>query len=107
MKDLTFFVILALFCVVLSQKYFVKVIQKDSEPLISYLVTNNSIYKQVFNPTWIPPSPGTNNRKGLLARSQNCDFDEQKCIFCGGSANKASVLTFSEDLNGKFTPIDK
>lgn len=89
-----------------SQRYDVKVIQRDSEPLLSYLVNNNSVYKQVFNPTWVPPSKNTNNRKGLLARTQNCDYNQDnKCIFCGGSANKASILTFSEDIGDKFTPI--
>lgn len=88
-----------------AQKYIVTVIQRDSEPLLSYIVKNNSVYKQVFNPTWVPPSPGTNMRKGLLVRTQNCDYVEDKCIFCGGSANKASILTFSEEIEGKFTPI--
>lgn len=88
-----------------AQRYLVTVIQRDSQPLLSYLVKNNSVYKQVFNPTWIPPSSGTNMRKGLLVRTQNCDYIEDKCIFCGGSANKASIMTFSEDVEGAFTPI--
>jgi hypothetical protein len=52
----------------------VRVLQRDPSPLLSYLVVNNSIYKQVFNPTWIQASPGTNNRAGLLARTQDCDY---------------------------------
>jgi len=40
----------------------VRVLQRDPAPLLSYLVVNNSVYKQVFNPTWIQASPGTNNR---------------------------------------------
>lgn len=88
------------------QSYQVRVTQRDSEPLLSYLLKNNSAYKQVFNPTWIPPSNGTSMRKGLLARTQNCDYNEDnKCVFCGGSANKASILTYSEEISGKFTPI--
>lgn len=59
----------------ISLKYEVKVVQRDSEPLLSYLVKNNSVYRQVFNPTWVPPSKGTRMRKGLLARTQNCDYN--------------------------------
>lgn len=100
-------IVLLFFClwVATGQKYLVTVIQRDEQPLLSYLVRNNSVYKQVFNPTWIPPSAGTSMRKGLLARTQNCDYVEGKCIFCGGAANKASIMTFSEEVEGKFTPI--
>jgi len=40
-----------------------------------------------------------------LARTQDCDYQEGTCIFCGGSASKASILTFSEQKDGAFTPI--
>lgn len=75
--------------------YDVVVIQRDSDPILSYLVQGNSVYRQVFNPTWVPPSPGTRGRKGLLIRTQDCDFSADKCVFCGGAASKASLLTFS------------
>jgi len=78
----------------------VRIIQRDKAPLLSHFVLNNSQYKQVFNPTWIHPSLGTNHRKGLLVRTQDCDVNVgDKCVFCGGSAAKASILTFSEQIN--------
>lgn len=79
----------------LTFSYQVNLIQRDSIPILSNLVLNNSVYKQVFNPTWMPPSPATNQRKGLIIRTQDCDYKESGCIFCGGSAQKASLMTFS------------
>ena len=73
--NLIFAVFLGFIGIIVDSKYSVRVVKRDSQPLLSYLETNNSIYKQVFNPTWISASPGTNNRQGLLARTQNCDFD--------------------------------
>ena len=58
-----------------AQQYTVSVIQRDKSPLLSYFVQNNSIYKQVFNPTWIQPSEGTDYRKGILARTQDCEYN--------------------------------
>lgn len=73
------------------------VLSRDTQPLLSYLVQNNSQYKQVFNPTWIEPTANTNQRKGLLVRTQDCAYnDNNTCVFCGGAANKASIMTFSE-----------
>lgn len=88
-----------------SLTYDVVLLQRDSTPILSYLVQNNSVYKQVFNPTWMPASPATNNRKGLIIRTQDCDYKEEGCVFCGGSAQKASLMTFSENIDGKFSPI--
>jgi len=73
LKTTILFAVLA--AVSFSQIYNVTVTQRDSEPLLSYLVKNNSIYKQVFNPTWIQPTVGTNYRKGILARTQDCDYN--------------------------------
>ena len=95
MKILTL-LILVLALTASAQKYRVTLIQRDSEPILSNLVKNNSKFKQVFNPTWITPSEGTFQRQGLLIRTQDCDYNESKCIFCGGAANKASFMTFSE-----------
>lgn len=91
---------LLLLCVLLYGQvayglYSVSLIQRDSSPILSYLVQNNSQYKQVFNPTWMPPSLATNNKKGLIARTQDCEYKAEGCVFCGGSAQKASLLTFS------------
>ena len=90
-----------------SSKYQVSLSHRDSEPTLSYLVKNNTVYRQVFNPTWVSPSEGTNHRKGLLARTQDCSWEKDKCIYCGGAASKASLLTLSEEVDGHFTPITK
>ena len=71
---------------------------------------------QVFNPSWIEASAGTKGKAGLIVRTQNCSMTvatPQKCVGCGGTGPKASVLTFSELLNNdnlttaapKFAPI--
>lgn len=106
MKILVVFVALAV-CTY-ARTYYVEAYIRSKEPLLSYLQLNNSEYKQVFNPTWIEASPGTNNRSGLLIRTQDCDYEENKCNFCGGSAKKASILTISEaHLPDNFTPITR
>lgn len=64
--------ILLSLCISHAQLYTVSVVQRDLNPILSYLVQNNSIYRQVFNPTWIQPTEGTNFRKGILARTQDC-----------------------------------
>lgn len=69
------FVCLLLIFSALSLTYDVVLVQRDSAPILSYLVQNNSVYKQVFNPTWMPASPGTNNKKGLIIRTQDCDYN--------------------------------
>lgn len=72
---LSYYLLLTLlFFSISSQRYHVILIQRDTQPLLSYLETNNSFYKQVFNPTWVEASPGTNNKEGLLIRTQNCDY---------------------------------
>lgn len=100
LSDLPYLDMLLLLCVLLYGQvayglYSVSLIQRDSSPILSYLVQNNSQYKQVFNPTWMPPSLATNNKKGLIARTQDCEYKAEGCVFCGGSAQKASLLTFS------------
>jgi hypothetical protein len=99
-------ILVSCFMGALSLQYTVKVVQRDTEPLISYLVQNNSEPKQVFNPTWIAPSQGTSSRKGLLIRTQNCEyFNNDTCVFCGGAASKASLISYSIDLGNKFSPV--
>jgi predicted GH43/DUF377 family glycosyl hydrolase len=65
-------VVLVLLVLAAGQQYRVNLLQRDSQPLLSYLEVNNSFYKQVFNPTWVPPSEGTQQKQGLLIRTQNC-----------------------------------
>lgn len=63
-----------------------------------------------MNPTWVEPSAATGFKGGLLMRTQNCDatlgdgnFDT--CVACGGSEDKASILTFSAYDEGIFTNV--
>jgi hypothetical protein len=47
----------------------------DAQPILAYTgyaASQTSDWQQVFNPTWVQPSPATGNRSGLLVRSQNC-----------------------------------
>jgi predicted GH43/DUF377 family glycosyl hydrolase len=89
-------------------QYEVRMVAHHKAPEVS-LIDGTSTYSLVFNPTFIEPSPGTNNRRGLLIRTQNCPADVGgTCVFCGGSEEKASKLTFSEMKNdGTFTPVDE
>lgn len=73
--------------------YDVRVVKRDADPILSY-ITGTSTYKQIFNPTWVEASAGTGGKRGILARTQNCDADvDGTCVFCGGAADKASILT--------------
>jgi hypothetical protein len=89
------FLLVCLISLISSTVYSVQISDRDSLPLLSYFIQNNTIYKQVFNPTWVPTSP-TYPRKGLLIRTQDCQYNiDNTCVFCGGGAEKASLLTFS------------
>lgn len=85
----------------------VKVVQRDSKPLLSY-IDGTSTYQQIFNPTWVEPSKATGGKRGILARTQNCDSPVGgACTWCGGAEDKASILTFSEELpDGTFAKVD-
>lgn len=98
---------LSLSAVVLGQ-YEVRVVEHHSAPEVSY-VDGTSSFTLVFNPTFVEASAGTGNRRGLLIRTQNCPADVGgKCVFCGGSEEKASKLTFSEmKLDGSFVSVDE
>jgi predicted GH43/DUF377 family glycosyl hydrolase len=60
----------------------------------------NSEWAQVFNPTWVAPSPATGNKSGLLVRSQNCTDRSTAAGSCGptcsGDGQHASWLTWAE-----------
>lgn len=89
--------------------YDVKVTSRTSKPVLSY-IDGSSAYQQIFNPTYVQPSAGTNGKGGLLARTQNCESPVgAKCTFCGGSQDKASILTFSEvdPKTGTFKKVDE
>ena len=75
----------------------------DREPILAYrgFGKGNADWQQVFNPTWVAPSPATGNRSGLLVRSQNCtpppDAKAGSCgPTCSGTGEQASWLTFAE-----------
>ncbi|GAV09226.1 hypothetical protein RvY_18800 [Ramazzottius varieornatus] len=89
--------------------YSVTLLERGSTPLLSFM-NGTSAYRQVANPSWIEASAGTNGKKGLLVRTQDCDFEagHVNCTWCGGSQEKASILTFSQQLpNGWFTPVTR
>ena len=44
---------------------------QDPTPILS-VTQKKTNWNQVFNPTWVQPTPATGNRQGLLVRSQNC-----------------------------------
>ena len=67
----------------------------DPSPLLAYR-TGNTSWQQVFNPTWVAPTAATNNRSGLLVRSQNCTLVQGQCGHCSGTGQKASWLTWAE-----------
>ncbi|RYH05989.1 hypothetical protein EON65_43415, partial [archaeon] len=96
-----------LLCVVCCYGVEVRVVQRDSSPILSY-IDGTSTYQQIFNPTWVESSKGTQGKRGILARTQNCDaVVGGTCVFCGGAADKASILTFSEELpDGSFRKVD-
>lgn len=88
------------------------VILRPPHPVLSF-IDNTTSYEQIMNPTWIEASAGTNGKKGLLARTQNCLSPvgpNEECVYCGGSADKASILTFAEQTNvlgNEFAFVDE
>lgn len=91
----------------ITASYLVEVQERPSDTILSF-VDGTSTFQQIFNPSFIEASNGTSNRRGIIARTQDCDTTiGGPCVFCGGDANKASILTFSaESDDGSFTPID-
>lgn len=89
-------------------QYEVRVLEHHNVPEISY-IDGTSSYSLVFNPAYVEPTSNTNNRGGLLIRTQNCPAEVGgTCVFCGGSEEKASKLTFSElKSDGTFTSVDE
>ena len=74
----------------------------DALPILaaSPFAPANADWNQVFNPTWVQPSPATGNRSGLLVRSQNCTSRSVAPGSCGptcaGDGQMASWLTWAE-----------
>ena len=74
----------------------VKLVQRSEAPEIAF-VDGNADFQQVFNAAWVEASPATKGKSGLIARTQNCAAEVGgACVWCGGSQEKASILTFSE-----------
>lgn len=99
--------IVSTLAVEVAASYEVKVLSRSAKPVLSY-IDGTSSFQQIFNPTYIQPSSGTGGKGGLLARTQNCDSPVgAACTFCGGSQDKASFLTFSEQdkTTGKFQQV--
>ena len=114
-----------------EQTYTASVVSFDATPVVSYLA-NTSRFLFAFNPSWVLPSAGTDNKAGLLIRVQNCSMDAfnrsylkscgRHCAGGPGGANgdpgSPSHIAFAELLNGdgcegdvcqtpRFAPIDK
>lgn len=83
------------------------VVKRDSKPILSF-IDASSVYAQATNPTWLEASEGTQGKRGLIARIQNCKNIVGKCAGCNGMEEKSSRLGFSEQLpNGGFRSITK
>lgn len=80
----------------------------DPRPVLSF-VDGSSTFAQVFNPSWVQPSTGTQGRQGLLVRTQNCTGPgcslptSGKCCQCSGTGAAASVITFAQLLSDTTT----
>jgi predicted GH43/DUF377 family glycosyl hydrolase len=86
--------------------YDVKVTKRDSQPALAFINATTS-YQFVFNPSWVEATPATGGKRGLLVRTQDCDCDVGGiCVFCGGSQEKASILTFAELKSDGFLYVD-
>ncbi|CAM9147387.1 unnamed protein product, partial [Ectocarpus fasciculatus] len=86
--------------------YDVKVTKRDSEPVLAF-INGTTSYQFVFNPSWVQATGGSGGKHGLLVRTQDCDCDVGgMCVFCGGSAEKASILTFAELQSDGFLHVD-
>jgi hypothetical protein len=76
----------------------------DPEPILSSSKYGGkggkSNWAQLFNPTYVEPSPATGHRGGLLVRSQNCSRPLPPPGNCGptckGTGQQASWLTWAE-----------
>jgi len=97
-----------------SPTYSVNVVSRLSSPVLSYM-DKTSTYQQIFNPTWVEATAGTKGKRGIIARTQNCESipaditSSEQCTWCGGAQDKASILTFSEEIGhgtGVFKKVD-
>ena len=93
--------------VVIHAEYRVAVVSRPSTTVMSN-VDGTSSYSLVFNPSWVEATPSNGYQSGLLMRTQNCTLQPgDPCAFCGGSADKASVLTFGrQHPDGSFQYVD-
>jgi len=74
-----------------AQCYSSAVLAFGDEPLLSY-ANGDTEYQQVFNPSWVEASQGTDGKQGLLVRTQNCSGCQ--CCGCKGQANAGSAIAF-------------
>lgn len=87
--------------------YDVQVVKRDSEPVLAF-INDTTSYQFVFNPSWVEATAATGGKRGLLVRTQDCDCNVGgACVFCGGSEEKASVMTFAELRSDGFLYVDK
>ena len=90
-----------------SATYSVNVVSRSAAPVLSF-IDGSSTYQQIFNPTWVEASTGTGGKSGIIARTQNCVSNVgDACTWCGGAQDKASILTFSEQIGiDSFKKVD-
>lgn len=100
--------ILGLGCLSTATAYSVSVISRSTDPILSY-IGSTSVYQQIFNPSWVEATPGTGGKSGIIARTQNCVSNVgDACTWCGGAQDKASILTFSEQIGDNiFKSVDE
>ena len=73
------------------QCYKAKTTSLPSKPVVSW-VDGSATYQQVFNPSWIEASAGTQGKAGIIIRTQNCSAKVGgPCVHCSGTGQKASV----------------
>jgi len=96
-----------------KQCFAAKVTEFGTNPVLSHL-QGSSTFSEVFNPSWIQASEGTNGKAGLLVRSQNCSgYGPGDCAACSGTGQNASYLAFAELLNNdnvstpEFASVDR
>ena len=89
-----------------SAAYLVSVVQRDDEPIFSFVRGTSGPFQQVFNPSYFPAGAQCASA-GLLIRTQNCSASVGgQCAFCGGAQSKASVLTAAIELaDGSFQAL--
>eukprot|EP01083_Nonionella_stella_P104619 300128_1 len=87
--------------------YTVEIYKLDTSPILSY-INHTSIYKQVFNPSWIPKSSNVPHA-GLMVQVQNCSLIPGHCTYCNSSNNNSTadiVYTPCDAITGRCDTLN-